>query len=85
MFNLLQCQTRQVESRSKEVCIFGSQKELERHKLKDSKNKKIVLSKYVTFDEASLLKSNVSLVSGEDDCLISLQFCIIISYFATDL
>jgi len=33
---------------------------LKGYKLWDSENKKIVLSRYITFDEASLLKSIVS-------------------------
>ena len=44
---------------SKEVFVFGLKK-LKDCKLRGSENKKIVLSRYVTFDEALLLKSAVS-------------------------
>ena len=43
------------------------------YKLRDSENKKIVLSKHVMFDETSLLKSTVS-AGGEDKdqrCIIT--------------
>ena len=45
---------------SKEICVFGCQKEYERLQTIDLENKKIVLSKHVMFDETLLLKSTIS-------------------------
>ena len=47
-------------SKSKEVCVFGCQEEYERLQAIGPKNKKIMLSKQVTFDETSLVKSTIS-------------------------
>jgi len=46
--------------RTKKFVFLGVKRNLKGYKLWDSKNKKIVLSRYVTFDEASLLKSIIS-------------------------
>ena len=51
----------QGKSASKEVCVFGSQKEYERLQVMGPRNEKIVLSQHVTFDETLGLKSTISL------------------------
>ena len=45
---------------AKKFVFLGTKKNLKGYKLWDPKNKRIVLSKHVTFDETSLLKSTVS-------------------------
>ena len=45
---------------TKQFVFLGVKRNLKGYKLCDSKNKKIVFSRYVTFDETSLLKSIVS-------------------------
>ena len=40
--------------------FLGIKRNMKGYKLWDPKNKKIVLSKHVTFDETSLLKSTIS-------------------------
>jgi len=45
---------------SKKVCVLGVKKNMKGYKLWDPKNKKIVLSKHITFNETSLLKSIIS-------------------------
>ena len=49
-----------VNPRVKKFCILRCQKNMKGYRLWDPKNKKIVLSQHVTFDETSLLKSTVS-------------------------
>jgi len=51
MSDLLQCQRWQVKSTSKEVCVFKYQEEYERLQVRDPENKKIILSKYATFND----------------------------------
>ena len=47
--------------RTKKFVILGVKRNLKGYKLWDFENKKIVLSRYITFDKISLLKSTVSL------------------------
>jgi len=49
-----------VNPRAKKFVFFCVKKNMKRYRLWDPKNKKIVLSQHVTFDETSLLKSTVS-------------------------
>ena len=49
-----------VNSQAKKFVFFGVKRNMKGYKLWDSENKKIVLSKHVAFDDASLLKSTVS-------------------------
>ena len=46
--------------RAKKFVFFGVKRNIKGYRLCDPKNKKIVLSQHVTFDETSLLKSTVS-------------------------
>ena len=46
--------------RAKKFVFLGIKRSMKGYKLWDPENKKIVLRKYVTFDETSLLKSTVS-------------------------
>ena len=46
--------------RAKKFVFRGVKRNLKCYKMWDSKNRKIVLSRYVTFDETSLLKSIIS-------------------------
>ena len=48
-----------VTPQEKKFVFLGVRRNMKGYKLWDPENKKIVLSKYVTFDETSLLKSNV--------------------------
>ena len=49
-----------VNPQAKKFVFFGVNRNMKGYKLWDPKNKKIVLSKHVTFDETSSLKSTVS-------------------------
>jgi len=49
-----------VNPRAKKFVILGVNRNMKGYKLWDPENKKIVLSKYVTFDETLLLKFTVS-------------------------
>ena len=49
-----------VKSRVKKFVFFGVKKNMKDYKLWDPENKKIVLSKCLTFDKTSLLKSTIS-------------------------
>ena len=49
-----------VNPREKKFVFLGIKRNMKGYKLWDPKNKKIVLSKHVTFDETSLLKSTIS-------------------------
>jgi len=49
-----------VNPRAKKFVFLGVKKNMKGYKLWDPENKKIVLSKHVTFDETSLLKSTFS-------------------------
>jgi len=49
-----------VNLRAKEFMFLGVKKNMKSCKLWDPEKKKIVLSKHVTFDESSLLKSTIS-------------------------
>ena len=46
--------------RAKKFVFLGVKRNMKGYKLWDLENKKIVLSKYVTFNETSLLKSTIS-------------------------
>jgi len=49
-----------VNPRAKKFVFFGVKRNMKGYKLWNPKNKKIVLSKHVMFDETSLLKSTIS-------------------------
>ena len=52
--------TDKVNPRAKKFVFLGDNKNMKGYKLWDPENKKIVLSKHVTFDETSLLKPIIS-------------------------
>ena len=49
-----------VNLQAKKFVFFGIKRNMKDHKLWDSENKKIVLSKHVIIDETLLLKSTIS-------------------------
>ena len=49
-----------VTPRAKQFVILGVKRNMKGYRLWDPKNKKIMLSRHVTFDETSVLKSTVS-------------------------
>jgi len=49
-----------INLRAKKFMFLGVKRNIKGYKLWDPENKKIVLSKHVTFNETSLLKSTVS-------------------------
>ena len=49
-----------VNPREKKFVFLGVKRNMKGYKLWDPENKKIMLSKHVTFDETSLLKSTIS-------------------------
>ena len=49
-----------VNPRVKKFVFLGVKRNMKSYKLWDPENKKIVLSRHVTFDETSVLKSTVS-------------------------
>ena len=49
-----------VNPRVKKFVFLGIKRNMKGYKLWDPENKKIVLTKHVTFDETSLLKSTIS-------------------------
>ena len=49
-----------INLREKKFMFFGVKRNIKGYKLWDPENKKIVLSKHVTFDRTSLLKSTIS-------------------------
>ena len=51
---------KKLNPRAKKFVLLGVKRNLKSYKLRDSENKKIVLSMYVKFDETALLKSIVS-------------------------
>ena len=55
--------------RTKKFVFLGVKKNMKGYKLRDHENKKIVLSRYVTFDEASLMLTPPSGVDEDQECI----------------